>query len=122
MNRRSVGLTMALIIAGLATGPRARGGTSECKAWRLVPFPVLESGRASGVSGTSSTDVWAVGAIVGPPGEPIIRHWDGTRWQRVAQERVGDGELTSVAAISPTDAWAVGPYGPQGTLTMHWDG
>jgi hypothetical protein len=73
----------------------------------------------SGVDGSSPTDVWAVG---GAGREPLIEHWDGTRWKRVATASGTNAPefLDDVAAISPDDAWAVGEGA--GGLIEHWDG
>jgi hypothetical protein len=73
------------------------------------------------VSGTSSTDVWAVGDVGGSP--PYIMHWDGAAWTSTIPEEM-NATLYDVEAITPTDAWAVGAVlGPNHqTLTMHWDG
>jgi hypothetical protein len=116
-------VTAVLLMWGVAgTGSATAGVRSTvkgCTPWKEVSFPPLAAGITTGISGTSATDVWAVGSFDYAPSEPIIRHWDGTAWRSVPQERV-DGSLLGVAALSPTDAWAVGWDGP--VLTMHWDG
>src|SRR5436309_2215340 len=70
MKRRSARLrtlAAALLFAGVAARPAvAADASTECKAWRLVPFPVVEGGQVTGLAGISSTDVWTVGTIVGP--------------------------------------------------------
>ncbi len=48
------------------------------------------------INGSSSTDVWAVGADMGTG--PTVLHYDGSRW-------------TSSAALSPGDLWWVEPVG-----------
>jgi hypothetical protein len=75
------------------------------------------------VSGTSSTDVWAVGENL-DSGAFIILHWDGASWTPapfVPTESV----LYGVAAVAPDEAWAVGyidmPAGYEGVV-YHWDG
>lgn len=74
------------------------------------------------MSGSSQTDVWAVGDSGG--NYPIIEHWDGSRWSLLQQRRI-DGVLSAVAAISPTDAWAAGDLGDGSDsrpLFENWDG
>lgn len=73
------------------------------------------SGSGSGGSGTSSVDYVS----------PLIEHWNGTRWTRVAAIASPSAELTSVSALGARDAWAVGRIaGSSGSqaLTLHWNG
>lgn len=76
-----------------------------------------------GVGGVSSTDVWAVGACAqqGAYWQPLIEHWDGTRWQfspSPADSTLANLWLNGITAISTDDVWAVG----EGGLIEHWDG
>ena len=100
-----------------------------------VPLPVGSvSGSLGSVTGTSSSDVWAVGRSVGPgPASPFIVHWDGTVWSVVpSATTAGASGLSDVVAISPSDAWVVGSQSEPDpdhlgtnltrTLTEHWDG
>jgi hypothetical protein len=100
-------------------------------AWSVVPTP--DQGplynRLSAVSGTSATDVWAVGdyADADVNWHSLIEHWDGTSWQVVPSPNKFPeyNNLLGVTAISSSDAWAVG-YSYRGndwpTLIEHWDG
>ncbi len=82
----------------------------------------------SGVSATSSVDVWAVGSTVrrSPgPSTPHIEHWDGSRWKVVPGDaQPGGSSLVGVSAVSPTSAWTVGGYVKyhSATLMEQWDG
>jgi len=70
---------------------------------------VAETGWLSGVWGSASNDVWAVG------GQGLIVHWDGTRWVTVPS-----GTTESLYAASGTasdDVWAAGPQ-----AMLHRDG
>ena len=58
----------------------------------------------------SASDGWAVG-------EGIALHWDGTKWQSVANPSTS-GWLNSVVMVSADDGWAVGPYND----IFRWDG
>lgn len=117
--------TIALVWAGLGwarvTAPK-RASPSICRAWRVVSSPVVADGTLSRASATSSTDVWAVGTLGGA--QPIIEHWDGTRWTEVTQPGI-HGPLAGVAAVSSDDAWAVGHLVSGSSdlpLIEHWDG
>ena len=104
--------------------------------WTTVsnpPIPSLvPSGELLAVSGTSSTDVWAVGDYVASTGigQALIEHWDGVRWTIVPSPSLGFAQLgnflTGVAALSKTDVYAVGYYENSGTtyrtLIEHWNG
>lgn len=68
-----------------------------------------DQGSIYSISGTSATDVWAVG-------DRGILHWDGSRWLRYTVPGY-DEALVSVFAAAPDDAWAVGRNG-----VAHWDG
>lgn len=104
-------------------------------AWTQVPSPdPAGGGELSAVDAISPGDAWAVG-LVGPgpgipsPTEPLIEHWDGTRWTITAvPEPAGGGSFHAVSATSATDVWAVGQTGPTSegnshqTLIEHWNG
>jgi hypothetical protein len=77
-----------------------------------------------GVSALSPSSAWAVGSrLTGTGDRPLMLHWNGTSWVRVASSsRVGSRDivLTAVSAVSRTSAWAVG-HG-RGILILHWNG
>jgi len=79
-----------------------------------------------GLDGTSSSDLWAVGAFETEQylgNEALIEHWDGSTWSLNAKITIsGDTSLLAVDAIAPDDAWAVGYYGITYPLIEHWDG
>jgi hypothetical protein len=63
--------------------------------------------------------VWAVGFS---GSRPLILHYDGAGWRRVASPALGArGILADVTAVSPRDAWAAGQAGSK-VLIEHWDG
>lgn len=89
--------------------------------------------RLDGVSASSATDAWAVGTNIryrDYTALPLIEHWDGAVWQRVAGVHPGGHpgtRLTGVSALSPRDVWAVGFFGldDEGSYQAfieHWDG
>jgi hypothetical protein len=92
-------------------------------------------GRLYDVDALSAANAWAVGftnlrrVIQGDPvSEPLIMHWDGTRWRRVpAPSEPGGGLLESVSGRSPNDLWAAGSWGntlgsSNRPLILHWNG
>ena len=102
-------------------------------AWSWIPSAQV-SGAATNpdsISGSSSSDVWAVGGFIagGSSGsfQTFAEHWNGSSWSRVPTPNVNGNSniLNAVVVNSPTDAWALGDYST-GTafnpLTEHWDG
>jgi hypothetical protein len=102
--------------AAAATPPR----------WRVVRVPssVVSPSELDDVSASGPADAWAVGAEAETgfeQGRPMLLHWNGRAWSKVALRGVpGAGDLTSVSAGSRSDAWALG-YGSSGNLLLHWD-
>jgi hypothetical protein len=70
-------------------------------------------GALLGVWGNSPDDVWAVG---GQSDQPLVMHFDGTTWSRVAVP--GRSRLWNVYGFSATDVYAIGERG----LILHYDG
>ena len=104
-------------------------------SWSVVPSP--NKGSADGLSAVSfgaPDDGWAVGSwtlprqtpIGYPISRPLLLHWDGTTWARVARP-LGVKALSSLVAFAPDDVWAVGSTSTVGstgtrTVAVHWDG
>jgi hypothetical protein len=104
-------------------------GTSWAKV--KSPNPGGSSGTSlTGVAAISATDAWAVGnygSNAGANFTPLILHWNGTSWAKVAAPTLaGNGSLTSVSADSATDIWAAGFYnnssGQSLPVLLHWNG
>lgn len=108
-------------------------------SWQVVSSPNdppdsadLYDDQLNGVSGSSSSDVWAVGRVCCTPHgsqeyySSLIEHWDGASWTIIpgASAEPADVQLFAVAAISPSDAWAFGHggYPDSQVLIEHWDG
>ncbi len=75
------------------------------------PSPDSISNTLTGVSGGSSSDVWAVGYTGGSnaPLQTLIEYWNGTQWTVVSSPNVGtDAVLNAVVERSVNDVWAVG--------------
>jgi hypothetical protein len=89
--------------------------------WSIVKTPNTGDEQTqnvlTGVAAVDANDVWAVGAATDfhPGGTPLIFHWNGKRWTRIAND-CGTG-LVEVDALAADDVWAVG-----GDDTCHWDG
>lgn len=71
-----------VLLGGCPQTPPAEPG------WQLV-LSGLGGGLLS-VSGTSSTDVYAVGADPGDGGGPLVLHYDGNAWTRLRSGAGGD--------------------------------
>jgi hypothetical protein len=95
------------------------------KTWSLSNAPDASFNDVfSDVSALSPDDVWAVGAF--DTGgtcrcDPLVEHWNGSKWKIVTLPDVTPAQLTGVEAIAVDDVWAVGQSGGR-TLTVHWDG
>jgi hypothetical protein len=78
---------------------RFRRGNS----WTLVGQPL--GGFFSGVWGSGSNDVWAVGSrnLVSE-----ALHWDGTAWSPVPTTEQYESFFAAVWGSGPSDVWAVG--------------
>src|SRR5215211_7741203 len=127
-------LLVNALISVVIAFDRSRAGDTAATAgtWRLVPtqsVPGVGQGL-TGVSGTSSNDVWAVGYTIDDrtyAWQALILHWDGSRWSIVRGAALGTSynALTRVVALAPNDVWAVGYSGTSimfHTLAEHWDG
>ncbi len=79
-------------------------------SWTVVAGPATANGRLQGVACPTPVDCWAVGYVGnGLPGEPLIEHSDGERWDIVTPPSIpSTGDLLSVACPSATNCWAVG--------------
>lgn len=119
----AVALIGAVTLVATEAGRQAAASThGSCGTWRIVRSPAIPDGRLSDVSGASATDVWAVGDNSG--NNPIIEHWDGSRWTGKLQTSI-DGVLYTVHAVSADDVWVAGYLYNRGNpkpLVEHWDG
>lgn len=117
--------------AGTDTAGSAVAEHWDGSAWTDVPMRAVRAHETLySLSGTSASDVWAVGnagnGLYGM-GAAVIQHWDGRTWHVVHAPITKGGAhvLTSVSALSADDAWAVGYLG-EGynghALVLHWDG
>src|SRR5436305_654399 len=90
-----------------------------------VPEPGIQN-YMNDISGTSATDIWAVGWYVSSgstQGKTLTIHWNGSVWSQVASTTIGtlDNALIGVSAVAPDAVWAVGAQGNQ-SLVLFWDG
>jgi hypothetical protein len=102
-------------------------------AWTRIPSPNGPSlgSLLSGISGTSSNDLWAVGSQGWRTAKAttLIEHWNGSKWRVVASPNLHTkrslimGEMT---AVSDKNIWAVGfytsDYVQAKPLVLHYDG
>lgn len=109
---------------------RFDGGT-----WEAMVTPDVETAPAAdylwGISGSSATDVWAVGRSATAPGRPtavpLALHWDGMSWSKVPVPDPSGGagaDMSAVVSLGPDDVWAVGTAYPLEAhgAAYHWDG
>ncbi|MFJ8833521.1 hypothetical protein [Micromonospora aurantiaca] len=97
-------------------------------SWRVAPLPSIPSARLTGVWARSSTDAWAVGTQdYDSAPKPVILHWDGRTWQRVAGPAPA-GWVYAVAGDANGNVWISGtnPIPPYveypGTLLLRYTG
>jgi hypothetical protein len=120
-------------ISAQGAGKQAAPVSLTGSGWSVVPsysFGSLDNILA-GVSASSATDAWAVGAYY-PPGSSVLatlaEHFDGTRWTAFPLPNVGvqENTLLAVSTTSTGLAWAVGYFVngkfQQQTLIEHFDG
>jgi hypothetical protein len=83
-------------------------------SWSVVPAPVGTGPSGTyldGVTCSSPTRCWAVGAdmdAAGNPSSALIDTWDGTRWTTGASPDPQPSLLTGVTCVGPTDCRAAG--------------
>jgi hypothetical protein len=103
--------------------------------WSIVASPdgPTGDGLLRGMSGSSPTDVWAVGEYqktdFNVMAKGLTLHWNGTVWSVIVPPNPspwGVNPLNHVVALAPSDAYAVGQWenATQGlsTYVIHWDG
>lgn len=100
--------------------------------WRRVPSPNPSADRnwLVDVSGSSPSDVWAVGSYwdQAQQRQTLAMHWDGTQWNVVKSPDVAGSEnlFNGVSVLSSSEAWAVGSSLDGSfsgrTLVERWDG
>jgi hypothetical protein len=98
------------------TGLTGSGGLIEQytgSSWQVVSSPDPAGCvycTLTGVSGSSASDVWAVGEAwfnkVDYDG--LIEQYNGSSWSLVSGSQPSNGYLEAVTALSSFDAWAVG--------------
>ncbi|MGC4820882.1 hypothetical protein [Micromonospora sp. DT63] len=96
--------------------------------WRVAALPSVPSTQLTGVWARSSTDAWAVGTQdYDSAPKPVILHWDGGTWQRVAGPAPA-GWAYAVAGDANGNVWISGtnPIPPYieypGTLLLRYTG
>jgi hypothetical protein len=130
----TVAFTVSIVIGAAAVpavaaavAPGSPHAPAAPSAWRVVVVPssVKPPATLADVSASGPANAWAVGADAETglqQGTPLILHWNGTRWAKVALPGIsGPGYLDSVSAASRSDAWALGSDAA-GNLLLHWDG
>jgi hypothetical protein len=121
-------LTAVSVPAIASSAARSRSDSG----WSQVPIPKRASLLA--VSGSSTSDVWAVGYIYNQQFavyRPVAMHSSGGAFVDTTVPRKGRGYsvFNAVADIAPNDVWAAGYWNTEPTysgsglpLFEHWDG
>ena len=136
--RRLFVLLLSLGMAGSMAGQAAVARPVDdrrwavCGEWRQVPVPDPGAiGDLHDIAVVSPTEAWAVGALGAEEiREPLVLHWTGLRWERVAFPAGSDdasyAALRAVAVVSPHEIWAVGSRSAGGQtarpFTARWLG
>ncbi|WP_431043665.1 hypothetical protein ACQUSR_18455 [Streptomyces sp. P1-3] len=83
--------------------------------WKAQKLPDFSEGKGGwsldSVAALAADDVWAVGSTFNESAaKPLLLHYDGTRWSKVAAPDLGAERagLTAVAAGPDGQVWAVG--------------
>jgi hypothetical protein len=93
------------------------------KKFAPAKLPSLQDGAdgVASISGSSASNIWAVGAIWSATGEGLSStlHWNGKKWSAIPYP-LGDGDqtLSAVATTGPDNAWATRGDGS----LLHWNG
>lgn len=111
-------LTAVISHHGLSAGPQPGGSGTPT------------AGQVTGITAISARDAWAVGYLkIGrtrysnETDEPLIEHWNGVSWRRVAAPTEPGGlQLSSIAGTSSDSLWAVGYGITNKPVIMHWNG
>jgi len=106
MSTRTVWVAGIVFVFGVEAIGQTRSGSLRWDRQRITS----KLTDLAGISGTSSSDVFVVGA------RGTVLHFDGARWKE--QESGTSRNLSAVWAVSPTDVFAVGFDG----LILHFDG
>jgi len=132
--RLGVGLLLALVLAGLFSAERV-AAMSCPPTWTTVAAPPMSTrGELYDVDALASDDAWAVGIAGTTDGridEPLVEHWDGSRWTRVSAATPTGAvhtRLFAVDGVSQDETWAVGETFlvradafERHPLIAHWD-
>ncbi len=115
----AVGISISDITSNASYAPLVqRWDGSTWSLQRTATIPDSDGGGLFDVTCVTTSDCWAVGAVLGVAGDgnptgTLTEHWDGTGWSHVPSPTpagtVG-GILQSVSCASSSDCWAVG-YG-----------
>lgn len=124
-------VTLSALVAG-AGSPAALARAAVVQAprgWRVVYRSTSKvSNIVTDVAAISPGDAWAVGSTAqaghgNTQDEPLVLHWNGARWRRVAVPGLGGFYLTAVAASSASDVWAFAASANGGNPeAVRWDG
>ena len=130
---RATSLAWAVGYCGTARSQRPIIERWNGRRWSVQPspgFPASSLSALYGVTVTSRSNAWAVGAYMSKGRTiPLIEHWNGHTWKVQASPDPSPqgAELAGVTALSPGSAWAVGTVlsadpAVAKSLIEHWNG
>jgi len=118
--RKGALLGVTAVSASEAGAVGAQGDTALIERWNgthwsIVVTPDVGKSVLLGVNAASPRDVWAVGTrkswagTIDGPAQPLIEHWDGTRWRVVASANPATKlSLDDVSVARDGEVWTVG--------------
>jgi hypothetical protein len=95
--------------------------------WTRTVFPLPSGTRAGGfvaVSGSSSSDVYAVGDYLLNGVHLLVEHWNGSTWTQVTVPKSAkpNAEVSDVVSVGPGDIWMDGFAASYVSRFWHDDG
>lgn len=110
-----------------ASASRSSAPPSVSCHWNVVQTPNVPNGDFRGSSGSSPSDVWAVGSQANFL-DTLTEHFDGANWTIIPSPNPGPSinVLQAITSLRHDDAWAVGQTSSLSVtpvpLIERWDG
>jgi hypothetical protein len=109
----SASLTMLFgLIPALTDAAAAPARWSRCGTWQHVSPPETVYGFPRDIEVVSPTETWFVGWNGFVTVEPVVRHWQGTRWERESfptpDGHRSDVDIADLAVTAAGTVWGVG--------------
>lgn len=114
-------LTALLAVASIATTTTeaiadGTAGWAQCGVWRRVPPPQTVYAFPRDIEVVSPSEAWFVGWNGFVAGSPVLRHWQGQRWEPepfpTPDGQGDDVDLADLAVTGSGVLWGVGHVDP----------